>query len=200
MDMVITDGEYHNVWTRHDTHSDNYSGSINASKGWHKLYLKTNLTLSANYSNGQQYSGGESVQFKYVSYGVQPEIVFSPSWMEIDYKGEFAFNRNKTGEVWTKTLADWTQRLTLTSSISHVDLSLSGILYHNEIDGSPPVNALLADAKVVWRMKRLRLTASLRNIFNKTKYAETTYSGIGIFTNRYWLRPRELMVTAQFSL
>lgn len=200
MDMVITDGEYHNVWTQHDTHSDNYSGSINASKGWHKLYLKTNLTLSANYSNGQQYSGGESVQFKYVSYGVQPEIVFSPSWMEIDYKGEFAFNRNKTGEVWTKTLADWTQRLTLTSSISHVDLSLSGILYHNEIDGSPPVNTLLADAKVVWRMKRLRLTASLRNIFNKTKYAETTYSGIGIFTNRYWLRPRELMVTAQFSL
>lgn len=200
MDMVITDGEYHYTWTRHDTHSDNYNGSISTSKGWNKLHLKTNLSLTANYSNGQQYSAGESIGFKYLSYGIKPEIVFSPSWMEVDYKGEFNFNRSKTGEQWTNTLADWTQRLTLTLTISHVDISLSGVLYHNEIESSPSVNTLLADAKVVWRLKKIRLTASLSNIFNKTKYAETTYSGIGIFTNRYWLRPRELMLTAQFSL
>ena len=101
---------------------------------------------------------------------------------------------------WTKTLSDWTQRLTLISTISHIDITLSGVLYHNEIQGSPSVNTLLADAKLTWRIGKVRLSAALRNLFNKKTYEETTYSGVGIFTNRYWLRPRELMVNVQFSL
>lgn len=204
MDMVIDDGNYHYTWTRHDTHSDNVGGSASLSKGWGAMHLKTNLSLSGNYSSGQQYSAGESVDYRYVSYALSPEIIFSPSWMEVDYNGSFSFNRSKTGDEWTKTLADWIQRLTLIFSPSFAgeafDVSLSGVLYHNEMQGSPSVNTLLADAKLTWRLKKVRLSASFRNIFNKKTYEETTYSGIGIFTNRYWLRPRELMVTAQFSL
>lgn len=120
--------------------------------------------------------------------------------MEVDYNGNFTFNRSKTGDEWTKTLADWIQRLTIVSTIRNVDLSLSGVLYHNEIQSSPSVNTLLVDAKVTWRIKKVRLSASLRNIFNKKTYEETTYSGIGIFTNRYWLRPRELMLNVLLSL
>ena len=112
----------------------------------------------------------------------------------------FSFNRSKTGGDWTKTLANWTQRLTLISTIGNVDLSLSGVLYHNEIQNSPSANTLLADAKMTWRIKKIRISASLRNLFNKKTYEETTYSGVGIFTNRYWLRPRELMINVQFSL
>lgn len=204
MDMVIADGNYHYTWARHNTHGDNVGGSINMSKGWGAIHLKTNLAVSANYSTGQQYSAGESIGYSFISYGFNPEIVFSPSWMEIDYKGDFTFNRSKADNEWTKTLADWTQRLTLILSpplgARTVDISLSGVLYHNEIQNSPSVNTLLADAKVTWRIKKVRLSASLRNIFNKKTYAETTYSGVGIFTNRYWLRPRELMVSVQFSL
>ena len=200
MDMTITDGNYYYNWIRHDTNSDNASLSANLSKGWSTLHLKTNLSLSGNYSNGEQYSAGQSVSYRYVSYGFQPEIIFSPSWMEIDYKGDFAFNRSWMDGEWTKTLPDWTQRLTLISTISHIDITLSGVLYHNEIPGSPSVNTLLADAKLTWRIGKVRLAASLRNLFNKKTYEETTYSGVAIFTNRYWLRPRELMVNVQFSL
>lgn len=200
MDMVIANGNYHYAWIRHNTHNDNIGGSINMSKGWSAIHLKTNLTVTGNYSNGQQYSTGKSIGYRYFSYGFRPEIIFSPSWMEIDYNGDFSFNRSKTGNELTKTLADWIQRLTLISTIRNVDISLSGVLYHNEIQNSPSVNTLLADAKVTWRIKKVRLSASLRNIFNKKTYEETTYSGIGIFANRYWLRPRELMVNIQFSL
>lgn len=200
LDMRILDGNYHYSWARHATHSDDISATASASKGWHALHLKTELTVTANCASGEQYSTGRSVGFRFVSWGFQPVIVFSPSWAQIDYQGNFAFNRSKTGQEWMHTLANWTQRLSLTATISHIDLTLSGVLYHNEIQNSPSTNTLLADAKVVWRLGRIRLTAQLRNMFNKQTYAETTYSGIGIFTNRYWLRPRELMVSMQFSL
>ncbi len=200
LDMTIGDGNYHYTWTRHSTHSDNVNASANFSKGWSAIHLKTSLAVTGNYSDGQQYSAGESIAYKYVSYGFTPGIIFSPSWMEVDYSGHFVFNRSKSGQEWTSTLANWTQRLTLTSTFSHFDVSLSGVLYHNEIQSSPSVNTFLADAKATWRMRKVRLSVSLRNLFNKQTYAETTYSGVGIFTNRYWLRPRELMVNVQFSL
>ena len=98
------------------------------------------------------------------------------------------------------TLSDWTQRLTLISTIRHIDITLSGVLYHNELQNSPSVNTLLADAKLTWRIGKVRASATLRNLFNKKTYEETIYSGVGIFTNRYWLRPRELMVNVRFSL
>lgn len=200
MDMVIADGNYHYTWTRHNTHSDNVGASVNLSKGWSALHLKTNLSLSGNYSVGEQYSAGKTIDYRYVSYGFVPEIIFSPSWMEIDYKGDFSFNRSKAGTEWTNTLANWTQRLTVVSTIKNVDISLSGVIYHNEIQDSPSSNTLLADAKLTWRMGKVRFSAALRNLFNKKTYEETSYSGVGIFTNRYWLRPRELMVNVQFSL
>lgn len=199
-DLQIADGNYHYTLTRHNTHSDNISGSANVSKGWSAIRLKTNLALRGSYSTGQQYTAGEAINYHYVAYGFEPEIIFSPKWMEINYRGSFSFNRSKTAEEWTKTLADWKQRLTLTSTIGNVDISLSGVLYHNELQGSPSVNTLLADAKLTWRIGKVRLAASLRNLLNKHTYTETTYSGVGIFTNRYWLRPRELMVNVQFSL
>ncbi len=200
MDMTINDGNYHFVWARHNTRSDNFNTSVNLSKGWSVLHLKTSLQLNGSYSLGDQYSNRQNITYKYTSYGIHPEIIYSPTWMEVDYKGDFSFNRSKANEEWTETLANWTQRLTLTSTISHIDLSLSGVLYHNEMPGSPAANILLADAKLTWRTGKVRFSASLRNLFNKKTYDETTYSGVGIFTNRYWLRPRELMLNIQFSL
>lgn len=200
MDMTIDNGNYHYNWMKHNTHSDNLNASVSISKGWSAIHLKTNLKMSGNYSEGIQYSAGDDISYKYSSYGITPEIIFSPNWMEVEYMGNFTFNRSKTHAEWTETLADWSQRLTLTSTISHVDVSLSSVLYHNEIPGSPSANILLADVKIMWRLHKVRFSASLRNIFNKKTYDETTYSGVGIFTNRYWLRPRELMLNIQFSL
>ena len=75
-----------------------------------------------------------------------------------------------------------------------------GMFYHNELQTSSTVNTFLADAQVVWRLKHVRLSAQLSNILNKRTYVETSYSGVGIFTNEYQLRPREFLLSVQFSL
>ena len=92
---------------------------------------------------------------------------------------------------------NWKQSLTLTSTIQKVDLSLSGIYYHNQLEGAT-LNTFLADVKVTWRQKNFLVFATLANIFNKRNYVETSYSGVGIFTNSYELRPRELILSFEF--
>lgn len=97
------------------------------------------------------------------------------------------------------SLFNWHQSVSATATISHVDLSFSLVHYHNELQESNHLNTLLGDASAVWRMKKLRLSAELRNLFNKKNYMETIYSGISTLTDSYHLRPRELMISAQYS-
>ena len=133
--------------------------------------------------------------------------------MEVNYSGSFAWNHSKMGDNTASTLFDWTQRLELTATISNVDLTASGVLYHNDLgqtegsntslankEPSSAINTFLMDASAVWRLKGIRIKAELRNLLNKKAYATTTYSGVGIFTNSYRLRPREFLLSVQFSL
>ena len=98
------------------------------------------------------------------------------------------------------SLFNWRQSVSATATISHVDLSFSLVHYRNELQEGSHLNTLLGDASAVWRMKKLRLSAELRNLFNKKNYMETIYSGISTLTDSFHLRPRELMIPAQHSL
>lgn len=199
-DMEIKDGQYFYTLTRHHTHSDQLSATAELSKGFYELHLKTSVKGSASFARGQQYSSGMLTDYRYRKYTVSPEIIFSPDWLNIDYQADFGFVHSKSASTSMGSLNDWTQQLSLTSTIHYVDLTLSGIMYHNELYNSPSVNALLLDASVVWRLKGARINVSLRNLCNKKTYAVTQYSGVGSFTNNYELRPRELLVSVQFSL
>ena len=97
-------------------------------------------------------------------------------------------------------LLDWVQRLSYTQTVGHVDISLSAVHYRNELQTAQVVNTLLADVSMVWRMKKVRLSAEVRNIFDKRRYTVTDYSGVMSSTNYYVLRPREIVVNAQFSI
>jgi hypothetical protein len=87
------------------------------------------------------------------------------------------------------SLFNWRQSVSATATISHVDLSFSLVHYQNELQEGNHLNTLLGDASAVWRMKKLRLSAELRNLFNKKNYMETIYSGISTLTDSYHLRP-----------
>ena len=72
--------------------------------------------------------------------------------------------------------------------------------YRNALQSGNNVNTLLADASVVWRLKKVRLSAEVRNLFNKRRYTVTTYSGVMSSTDWYELRPREVVVGVQVRL
>ena len=198
-DLQIIDGNYYTKLYEQQSHSSSFGASVYLSKGFYELNLKTRIKASYAYSKGEQYSAGKAVGFTANNYTVSPTIEFSPSWCNFSYEGNFYFYNSKRQNMANSSLFSWKQSLSATATISHVDLTFSLVHYRNELQQGNKLNCLLGDAEVVWRLKKLRFTASLRNIFNKKSYAETTYSGIGTFTDSYTLRPRELMLSTQFS-
>ena len=198
-DLRIVDGKYYTSLYKQDSKSNNIGGSLYISKGFYDLHLKTRLEGSYNYSKGEQYSSGKAISYTADNYTVKPSIDFSPSWCAFSYEGEFSFYNSKRQKMAKSSLFNWRQSVSATATISHVDLSFSLVHYHNELQEGNHLNTLLGDASAVWRMKKLRLSAELRNLFNKKNYMETIYSGISTLTDSYHLRPRELMVSAQYS-
>lgn len=198
-DLRIEDGKYYTSLYKQDCKSNNLGASLYISKGFYDLHLKTRLEGSYNYSKGEQYSSGKAISYTADNYTVKPSIDFSPSWCAFSYEGEFSFYNSKRQKMAKSSLFNWRQSVSATATISHVDLSFSLVHYQNELQEGNHLNTLLGDASAVWRMKKLRLSAELRNLFNKKNYMETIYSGISTLTDSYHLRPRELMISAQYS-
>ena len=198
-DLRIVDGKYYTSLYKQDSKSNNLGASLYISKGFYDFHLKTRLEGSYNYSKGEQYSSGKAISYTADNYTVKPSIDFSPSWCAFSYEGEFSFCNSKRQKITKSSLFNWRQSVSATATISHVDLSFSLVHYHNELQEGSHLNTLLGDASAVWRMKKLRLSAELRNLFNKKNYMETIYSGISTLTDSYHLRPRELMISAQYS-
>ena len=199
-DMQIVDGRYYYSLKELKAHSDVLSGNLAVSKGFFDLNLKTNLEVDGSISSGRQLSADRWIDYHTRALTLTPKILFSPSWAELEYEGSFSFSGNKVEEQQMTTLFNWTQRLTLTSTIDKVDLSWSMVHYRNELQEGNVMNAMLSNASITWRLKKVRLKAQLRNIFNKKDYSTTTYSGIAVVSNSYVLRPRELVLSAEFNL
>ena len=198
-DLRIVDGKYYTSLYKQDSKSNNLGASLYISKGFYDFHLKTRLEGSYNYSKGEQYSSGKAISYTADNYTVKPSIDFSPSWCAFSYEGELSFYNSKRQKMAKSSLFNWRQSISTTATISHVDLSFSLVHYRNELQEGSHLNTLLGDASAVWRMKKLRLSAELRNLFNKKNYMETIYSGISTLTDSYYLRHRELMISAQYS-
>lgn len=199
VDMQIQNGNYLMTYIQHNTKSTNLTGRCWLSKGFYKQHFKTSCSISATYSNGEQYTAGNILRYQYRSLTFSPTLTYSPSWAFVTYNGDFALSKSTFNNAAISSRFNWKQSLTLTSTIQKVDLSLSGIYYHNQLEGAT-LNTFIADAKVTWRQKKFLVLATLANLFNKRNYIETSYSGVGIFTNSYELRPRELILTFEFRL
>lgn len=199
-DLRIIDGNYYTSLYEQDSKSDNINTLLYLSKGFYKLNLKTTLTGEYGYSKGTQYSSHTAIDYTANNYTLTPTLTFTPSFCQVMYEGNFSWYASKHEDNASTTLFNWRQELSLTASIHAIDLTFSLVHYRNELQEGNNLNCLLGDAEVVWRVKKIRFSAELRNIFNKKSYVETTYSGISTLTDSYILRPRELKVTAQFSL
>ena len=195
-DLQITDGIYRYAYIEQPTHAESYTLNTDLSKGIFDWRLKTKLGLTYSYSRGQQTSAGTLIDYTSHTLKATPEITWSPSWCDITYSGTFV--RTSTNRL--TSLLSWRQSLSLTKSIHRLDFSVSAVHYHNELQASPTLNTLLADASIVWRMKKLRLSLNLRNLQNQKEYRQTVYNGLSASTTIYTLRPREIIAELQYRL
>lgn len=199
-DMTIADGRYRYYVAERDNSRQSAFLKAQVSKGFFSLHLKTRLALQYAYSEGGQLSMSAVTGYRAHTFIMSPEITFSPSFGTFYYTGQFTMNGMNTDETAQNVLFCWRQNLSYTQTIGNVDITLSAVHYRNELQSAQTVNTLLADAGIVWRLKKIRLQAELRNIFNRRNYAVTYYGSASSSTTYYYLRPREIMLSAQISL
>lgn len=199
-DMTIADGRYRYYVAERDNSRQSAFVKTQVSKGFFSLHLKTLLALQYAYSEGGQLSMSTITGYRAHTFTMSPEVTFSPSFGTFYYAGQFAMNGMNTDETAQNMLLCWRQNLSYTQTIGNVDITLSAVHYRNELQSAQTVNTLLADAGVVWRLKKVRLQAELRNIFNRRNYAVTYYGSASSSTTYYNLRPREIILSAQISL
>lgn len=199
-DMTITDGRYRYCVAERDNSRQSAFIKAQVSKGFFGLHLKTLLALQYAYSEGGQLSMSAITGYRAHTFIMSPEVTFSPSFGTFYYVGQFTVNGMDTDETAQNVLFCWRQNLSYTQTIGNVDITLSAVHYRNELQSAQTVSTLLADAGVVWRLKKVRLQAELRNIFNRRNYAVTYYGSASSSTTYYYLRPREIILSAQISL
>ncbi len=193
-DLTIIDNNYVLNTLAKDNALSSVNASATVSKGFFDIHLKAKLQANAYYNEGKQLSGGSLYDYESKTLRLSPELIFSPSFGTFTYRGTFGISEMKSGGTAENSMFNHVQRLSYTQSIGKVDISLSGVYYHNELQDGNNINTMLADAAVVWRTKKTRTSLTLRNMFNKDSYAVTSYSGVSTSTTYYILRPRELMV------
>lgn len=200
VDMSIDNGKYNYKVETFSHTTDYFSANSKFSKGFFDLHLKTRLDLAYNHSQGTQISSGKLSVYKTNVITVSPQILFSPSWCDISYSADYTFNRSNAGGMSLRTLNDWRQQFSVTGTLGKIDLTWSLSHYHNELQTAEKVNTLLADVSTVLRLKTVRIEAALHNLFDRHLYSVTSYNGNLSSTDAFQLRPRELVVTVQFSL
>lgn len=199
-DMQINNGQYLYHVSQLGNHSRTMQASSILSKGFFNLHLKTKLAAKYCFTDAVQSSGGSLLNYQNRQIVVEPQLIFSPSWAEVTYSGNFTWTKLKVKQVSSlATLLDWSQRLALTRTVGPIDISMSAVHYHNELQSSSAANMLLVDASLVWRTKKARFEVDARNLFNKQHYERTAYSGVSSLTDSYLLRPREILFMLQYT-
>lgn len=195
-DFTIADGKYYLSMREHDTQNDYWQAEASVSKGFYDLHLKTRLGGSFIYANGQQLADGNLLKYHSRTYDLMPNIEFSPAWGALSYQGRFSWSNTSA----MTTLFGWKHSLSLTSTFGAIDLTCAMTHYRNELQQGNSVNTLLADAKAVWRMEKIRISLYLTNLFNKKEYIVSQITGISSSTDYYHLRGCEILLSLQYSL
>lgn len=191
------------IYTRHHLPNqiEAWSVSSTLSKGFYDWHLKTSLELSLNRSTGQQLTNSLLQTYRYDYLKAEPKITWSPAEsFDAEYHATIDYGGNKIGaDTHLSPLLNFVQRLHLTFGIGPVDLRLSGEHYRNDLGSGTHLNTVLADAALIYKVKKWRLEAELNNLFNKREYAYTIYSTTQSYTSRLDIRPREVMVKANLT-
>lgn len=191
-------------------HVDSWFLNTTLSKGVYEWKLKASLSLLASRNRGKQLTlfpvagaQREGILQSYRSDYLQaePKLSWNPaSFFEMEYHATLGYSGTKIGGKTTlSSLLSVAQRLHCTFSIGSVDVRLSGEHYRNDLDNENHLTTWFADASLLYKVKKWRMSIALNNLLNKKEYAYTTYSATHSYMSRLNIRPREVLISANYQ-
>ena len=181
--------------------SDMISCNIGISKNIRSASTKLSLKGGWSTTRNSIDQNGKTVAYRGEILYVRPSISSRPlDWLELDYEGDL-----------TTTCSRYLSRRQSFSSQRHdlgisfyplegLQLKLKSSFIRKEIDDDRYRQLALFDAKATYRIRKIRLSAEVRNILNRKSYSYTVMNALDRFSYDYRLRGRELVVAVDFTL
>lgn len=200
-DVCLKNGLYTLIQKEKENNTVYWNINGSASKGFFDIHLKTACTADYSHSTGHCMTNGLYMDYTSDALSLEPKIVFSPSWGEFEYTAKFRYNNIRQNDYEKDTgLWNWVQNLAFTKNIGKIDIKMNLSHYRNDLYLGGTSFLTLADASVVWRMKKIRISTCINNFLNKKKYSYSFTQGNLTSTHFYELRPREWTVSIQLNL
>ena len=181
--------------------SDMISCNLGISKNIRSAGTKLSLKGGWSTSRNSIDQNGKTVAYRGDILYVRPSISSRPlDWLELDYEGDLA----TTGSRYLSRRQSFSsQRHDLGISfypLEGLQLRLKSSFIRKEIDDDRYRQLALFDAKATYRIRKIRLSAEVRNILNRKSYSYTVMNALDRFSYDYRLRGRELVVAVDFTL
>lgn len=155
-----------------------------------------NINGSFNRNESRLLSQQQSVLSVGTGWSVGGKINGSPwRWFSLDYVIGYSESRLAMNDASAPWLSSMTNELSLNFTPHEKwQWQVSGEHYRNELAEKAYKNIVMLDAKLIFMpSKRIELSASLTNIFNKKEYNYITYSQLSSFESQRALRGRQLL-------
>ena len=186
---------------------ESYSAGLTVSKGIYDWRMKSSFNLSAGHNRGKQLTvhigqASSLLQtYRYNYLNAEPKLSWLPTtWLEMDYHGTLTYSRTKIGsDTRLSPLFNMVHRLKTTVSIGQLDIRIGGEYYRNDLGNGSYLHSFLADASLIYKVKKWRIEACLQNLLNKQAYEYTLYSNTQSHTSRLGIRPREALIKASWQ-
>lgn len=185
------------------TKSSGYAVEGRISQGSYKWKLNATLDMTYSRNRGETYIQDMKQNYVGSNLTFRPTLRWSPAayltWM---YDGVFTGSQTELeGSSTLPRLWNMQQTVSLGLGLADFNVNLSVDYFRNEVADHQFSNLWLGDIDWNWNVsKKVRMTFSIHNIFNKQTYQETFYSTVS--TTQQWvrLRSREYLLQVNFSL
>lgn len=186
------------VYSYSDADNDSKSLMVLGRIGKTLDFMRGSCNISGSYNRNESrlFSQQEAVQSISDGWSVACNINGFPCrWFSFDYAIEYSDSRIMLNDAVAPWLSAMTNELSLNfTPHAKWEWNIRGEYYRNELTEGTFKNIVMLDTKLVFKpSKRIELSASLTNIFNKTQYNYTLYSQLSSLESQRQLRGRQLL-------
>lgn len=163
-------------------------------------FMRGNIGLTAAYTNlsNEMTSQGSPVDYDSRSILLSPNINGNiSSWLNWSYRFKFSRSSLKMSGLPSPDLDSYLHDISVSVTPgNNLTWTISGEYYRNEISASQYKDLMMADTKISYSIsKRVEISASVNNLFDKRKYAYTTYGTLSAIEQSSRLRGREFLIS-----
>lgn len=186
-----------------DTKSEGYNASAEISKDVRAIGGKVGLTANYAVNSGNMIQNNNLFDYKSYSTTVTGSMNAAMGmWGSLDYNCSYTnLKMKQPGSEVGESSADYIkQSMTLSViPLKRLSLDLSADHYYNSATDTDK-NIVLSNLYLQYRAaKKLELSASVNNIFNKKSFSNSSIGSLSFYSTHYRLRGREVTVGIKYN-